>query len=125
MAKKDSHEIRKEKAKKYIKKNMLKQVLKQKLYELGIIPVGLSIIVFIPYWIGLLLSKILGEEIFLKVINAGKEETLNSISFGYHWVHGLLVLVILGAFIWANITFAKYRLEKKAADKFNVRRWDL
>lgn len=124
MVKKDSHEIREKKAKEYIKKNMFKQILKQKLYELGIIPVGLSIIAFIPYWIGLLFCKMVGKETILNWMNAGVQQ-YDKISFWYHWINGFFILIILGMIVILNFWLAKSKLEKRASKKFDIGRWDL
>lgn len=114
--KKESEDKRIEKGKEYIKKNLLKQVLKQKVYELGIIPLCIVFIYYIPYWIGLIVIKITGEDWYLSCIVIAQE----IMTRGDFWFVGIFITIMLGLFIWFNIVIAEIKLRGKASEKFDV-----
>lgn len=100
----------------YIKQNLLKRILKYKLWELIIIPIIVLAIWKIPYWIGFGIKQLFN----LSDVCMGEPCTAGQI-----WGMGSLVLVILGFFIWINYTFVKSKLEREAVKKFNVQWYDL
>lgn len=119
--KRESEKNRIKNAKEYLKKNLLKQILKQKVYELGIIPLCIAFIWYVPYWLGFVLINITGESWYLSGLTVSQE----IMTRGDFWVVGIFMVVILAGFIWVNVVVATNKLERKAAKKFDVSRWDL
>ena len=119
-------------AKKYIKDNIWKQVGKQKIYELGIIPTTLASIWYIPYWVGLLAVKAIGHDnylIFINALNSGviiEDRIIQEVlTRGDFWFIGFFFTIILGAFIALNVAIAVGKLKDRAKKKFDVSLYDL
>jgi len=133
MAGRPSQESKEKAAKKYIKNNLLKQVGKQKLFELGIIPTGLLSIYYIPYWVGLLAVKLIGYDnylTFINFMNAGAaraadrivQDTLTRSDF---YIIGFIASIIVAGFLIINVCVAISKLKNRAKKKFGVSYWDL
>jgi len=113
------------KAKNYIKDNIWKQFGKQKLFEVGIIPTAIASIYYIPYWIGILMLKLIGYDNYLHFTNLMiqvNQETLIRLDI---WSLGFMVTAILTAFIFINFILARETLLNRASEKFNVSRFDI
>ena len=108
--------------KEYSKGKVIRQFFKQKLYEVGIIPTGLAALIFIPYWIGILLiNKILNMDLesYCEWAWASPEYIPNCINTGdvvSIWFIGLLTLIIIGAFIYFNWSYAKDKVKERFAN---------
>jgi hypothetical protein len=129
---KQSLEIRERQAKKYIKDNIWKQIGKQKIYELGIIPTILASIWYVPYWVGLLAAKAIGHDNYLIFINALNRSgnminpiIQDTLTRGDFYFIGFFTIIILAGFIAINFGIAISRLKDRAQEKFNVSDYDL
>ena len=123
--------------KEFSKGKVIRRFLKQKLYELGIIPTGIVGFIFLPYWMGwgviklfkidylhnlLICNKIDTNE---KIIsNFGGIESLKKVCDGINydpfsiWFIGMLTLVISGGFIAYNWHLAKESVLKEFRKKY-------
>lgn len=120
-------------ARQYVKDNIWKQFFKQKLYELGIIPLGILSIWKIPYWTGLGFIKLFGidpgnnthfcKDNLSHISKIVCDGTINIFSV---WFFGCAILAILMAFMYVNWQYAKEKVMWKALKKYpNISNYSL
>jgi len=123
-----------DKAREYVKNNVWKQFLKQKIYELGIIPLGVLAIWKIPSIIGWSLVKLFNIDIinntwFCK--NSGYDNAGKIVCDGVNynnlniWLFGVIILLVLILFLGINWIIAERKVKNAAADKFKVSYYDV
>lgn len=132
---KDRNE-RLEKARQYVKDNVWKQFFKQKVYELGIIPLSGLALWKVPTWIGwgivklfnlttssgLVCNKIVNGTIMDNFSGAMVDNRIcDGVNYnnGAVWFIGLIILVVLFFFAAINWYCAKETVVEKARYKFS------
>lgn len=121
--KKQTIEQRKELAKKYIDENIWKQFFKQKIYELGVIPLVVLSIWKIPLWLGYLIITIFKIDIENNPFYCSSDIYGNCIGAMPSiniWSMGFILLLLIILFISFNWNYAKNKLLKEAVDKYNL-----
>jgi hypothetical protein len=104
--------------KEYEKGKVWKQFLKQKVFEIGIIPLSLLLIGFFPYFIGdIVLNKTFHinwlEFCLWNYTSAElKASCTNNPTIWIMWIVGLIIIVAISAFIIYNWKYAKYKIEE-------------
>lgn len=128
MSKKEQ-EIR-QKREEYVKKNLWKKFFKYKIMELGIIPLAIIALIYIPYGVGWLHIYAFHTDPSTSTFFCSKEEgwfsssTYTSVECvgGYSkymiWWAGAFWIVALTIFILINWSIAESRTEDEAAEKF-------
>jgi len=112
-------------AKEYVKSNIWKQFWKQKLYELILIPLAILSLWKIPSWIGWGIIKLFNidpatNKMFCETDLGLLSNSCIGINEYLVWAWGLVVILIIAAFIIINWIKAKDMVKDEARTKYNL-----
>lgn len=116
-----------EQAREYVRKNTWKRFLKYKVMELGILPLSVLALWKLPLWAGRLFISLFNIDLSIESswCSKGLDEVFTPCGSGTIWMYGLLVLVILGFFVFINWMIARSSVKGEAIEKYKLKWWNI